>query len=144
MPGRKKISIILDANWYISACISRNSRRTIYYKILKNLRLQIFYSSELLEEFEGVISRRKFSKIISPDQVVRFKAFTFLFLTRIQIKAIPHVVRDMKDDYLLGICDACKADFLITGDSDLLVLGTYDNTTIITMGQFLRMLPLIE
>ena len=39
---------------------------------------------------------------------------------------------------------ARKKISIITGDSDLLVLGTYDNTTILTMGQFLRMLPLIE
>ena len=39
---------------------------------------------------------------------------------------------------------ARKKISIITGDSDLLVLGTYDNTTILAMGQFLGMLPLIE
>jgi putative PIN family toxin of toxin-antitoxin system len=144
MPKRKKISVVIDVNWYVSACINRNSRHTLYHKILKNPRLQIFYSRELLEEFEGVMTRRKFSKIISPNQVTRFKAIIFLFLTRIQIQSIPQIVRDKEDNYLLGICDVSKADFLITGDEDLLVLGKYESTIILTMGQFLNILPPIK
>lgn len=144
MPKRRKISIVLDANWYVSASISRNSRRTLYYKIFKNHRLQVYYSPELLAEYEGVITRRKFNKIISPNQVTRFKALALLFLKRTLIVFKPQVVRDADDDYLLGICLSCKADFLITGDQDLLVLGTFEGTTILTMGQFLHMLPLIE
>jgi hypothetical protein len=28
--GNKKIRVILDTNWYISATINKNSRRTLY------------------------------------------------------------------------------------------------------------------
>ena len=72
MPRKKTIKLVIDANWFISACISRNSRRTLYYKILKNTHLQVYYSPELLTEFEDVISRPKFSKVIKPNQVARF------------------------------------------------------------------------
>ncbi|MGA0558875.1 putative toxin-antitoxin system toxin component, PIN family [Larkinella sp. VNQ87] len=58
----KRLRVVLDANWYISACLSRKSRKTVYYKILKNSHLTIFYSSELLAEFEAVIRRPKFAK----------------------------------------------------------------------------------
>ncbi|MCD8539961.1 MAG: hypothetical protein LRY55_09480, partial [Leadbetterella sp.] len=63
---------MIDANWYVSACINRTSRRTLYYKILKNKQFQVFYSKELLEEFEGVITRSKFQKLISRHQFFRF------------------------------------------------------------------------
>ena len=52
-------------------------------------------------------------------------------------------MRDEKDDYLLGICESCNADFLVTGDEDLLILGTYQSTTILTMSQFVQLLALI-
>lgn len=134
---RKKHRIVLDANWYISACISRKSRRTLYYHLLKNPNLQIFYSSELMTEFDSVIHRPKFAKIVSAKQVHRFKTIAQRFLKEIPIGPIPAVVRDNADNYLLGICAACHADFLVTGDLDLLVLGKYEGTAILTMQQFL-------
>ncbi|MCP1385848.1 putative toxin-antitoxin system toxin component, PIN family [Runella salmonicolor] len=143
MPKRKKINVVVDANWYISACINRNSRRTLYYTVLKNTHLQIYYSAELLQEFEGVITRKKFSKIIAPNQIIRFMSLAMLFLKEVPIITKPTLVRDSKDDYLLGICESCNADFLVTGDADLLSLETYNNTTIVTMGQFVNLLNLM-
>ncbi|WP_461109869.1 putative toxin-antitoxin system toxin component, PIN family [Spirosoma koreense] len=144
MPKKRKIRLVIDANWFISACISRNSRRTLYYKIIKNAHLQIYYSSELLTEFEGVISRPKFSKVIRPHQVARFKAFTLFYLHEVSLGEIPSLSRDEADNYLLAIAESSQADFLITGDNDLLTLGTYQNTTIVTMGQFLQIVSLIR
>jgi len=138
MPGKRKINLVIDANWYISACISRASRRTLYYLILKDQRFHVFYSKELLEEFEGVIARPKFQKLVTRHQVFRFKSFLLLFLKITRIYFVPDEVRDADDNYLLGICDSCRAQYLITGDKDLLVLGNYKNTAIITMSQFIR------
>ncbi len=143
MPAKRKINIVLDANWFVSACISRNSRRTVYYKILRNDRLRTYYSSELVEEFRGVISRRKFAKKITMTQVNRFQSLAQLFMKHIDGLLVTGVVRDSNNDYLLGICTACHADFLITGDDDLLALGTFGQTTILSMGQFLQILPLL-
>lgn len=140
---RKKIRVVIDANWYISACISRNSRKTLYYNIFKNNHLQVYYSKELLQEFEGVITRKKFVKIISSNQIVRFISFATLFLKEITISEIPKVVRDRNDDYLLAICEACDAHFLVTGDDDLLSLEIYKNTTIVSMSQFTKLLTIL-
>lgn len=144
MAKKRKIKLVIDANWFISACISRNSRRTLYYNILKNPYLQVYYSLELLTEFEGVITRRKFSKVIKPNQVARFKAFTLFYLHQVTLGVIPQLSRDHDDNYLLAIAESCQADFLITGDDDLLTLGTYKTTTIVTMGQFLQIVVLIR
>jgi uncharacterized protein len=143
MHKRRKFNVVIDANWYVSASINKKSRRTLYDNILKNNRLKVYYSKELLQEFEGVIHRKRFAKIINANQIFRFVNWAVLFLNKVEIKSIPKIVRDKKDDYLLGICDSCKADFLVTGDEDLLVLETYQNTTILTMGQFIQLLSLI-
>ncbi|WP_028667165.1 putative toxin-antitoxin system toxin component, PIN family [Runella zeae] len=140
---RKKIRVVIDANWYISACISRNSRKTLYYNIFRNNHLQVYYSKELLQEFEEVITRKKFVKIISSNQIVRFISFATLFLKEITISEIPTVARDRNDDYLLAICEACDAHFLVTGDDDLLSLEIYKNTTIVSMSQFIKLLTIL-
>ncbi|MCE7070591.1 putative toxin-antitoxin system toxin component, PIN family [Dyadobacter sp. CY327] len=138
MKKSKKLSIVLDANWYISACISRKSRRTLYYSILKNPDMQVFYSSDLMDEFSDVIGRPKFAKYITHKQVNRFKIIALKFLKKTKDGIAPEIVRDKNDNYLLGVCESCEADFLITGDEDLLVLEEYQKTRIVTMGRFMQ------
>ena len=140
MSKSKKLNIVLDANWYISACISRKSRRTLYYEILKNPRFQVFYSAELMAEFDRVIARPKFAKTISMRYVSYFKTVALGYLEETKTGTAPTMVRDVSDNYLLGICESGQADFLITGDLDLLILGRYKNTAILTMGQFLQII----
>ncbi len=139
MKKSKKIKIVLDVNWFISGCINKASRSLLYYKILSHPDIEVFYSAELLAEFEDVINRRKFSKKIKAHQIIRITSLTLAFMTEVTIESVPEISRDSDDDYLLGICMSCKADFLITGDQDLLVLGEYQKTKIVTMGQFLQL-----
>jgi len=66
MAQKKRLKIILDTNWYVSASINGNSRRRLY-ALLINEKLTIFYSRELLAEYESVISRKKFEKFIRQE-----------------------------------------------------------------------------
>ena len=68
-----------------------------------------------------------------------------LFLSYLRTTESLHFegVRDVKNNYLIGMCKSYKPDFLVTGDSDLLVLETFEETTILTMTQFLQILPLL-
>lgn len=54
----KKIRIILDTNWYISATINRKSRRRLY-ELLINEQCTILYADELLAEYKRVVYRKK-------------------------------------------------------------------------------------
>ena len=66
MAKKKRLKIVLDTNWYVSASINRHSRRRLY-DLLINEKLTIFYSGELLAEYESVISRKKFEKFIRQE-----------------------------------------------------------------------------
>jgi hypothetical protein len=83
------------------------------------------------------MARPKFSKIITSKQIQRFKVIVIKFLKRTTKTSIPAVARDADDNYLLGICACCRAEFLITGDQDFLVIKQYQKTKIVTMSQFL-------
>ncbi len=47
---------------------------------------------------------------------------------------------DAKDNYLLNFSHTIEAGYLVTGDQNLLVLGNYYETTIISFRDFMRLL----
>ncbi len=65
-------------------------------------------------------------------------------------KAVEHVggkcavTRDPKDDYLLAYALVGKADYLVTGDEDLLELEQVDALKIVTAREFLTVLETVQ
>ncbi len=53
---------------------------------------------------------------------------------------IPLASRDPKDNYLLAYALAGQADYLVTGDRDLLTLGSVGKVTILTPAEFALLL----
>jgi uncharacterized protein len=53
---------------------------------------------------------------------------------------VPAVTRDSKDDYLLACALLSQADYLVTGDDDLLCLGPIDPLLIVSPRDFLAVL----
>jgi putative PIN family toxin of toxin-antitoxin system len=137
MANKRTAKVILDTNWYISASINRRSRR-IVYNILADQNLDIFYSKELLHEYQEDIRRPKFRKIISEPQVLRFLTLLLPKLSETKIDKTINVSRDPNDNYLLAMSLEIGADYLITGDDDLLVMKTVGITKIVNMAEFLQ------
>lgn len=139
MAKHRKIRIVLDTNWYVSASINRRSRRTLF-DLLTDERLQLLYTDRLFEEFSEVISRPKFASIIKSVQVQRFVRLILPVLEHIQIQTPVELSRDPKDNYLLSLSKDGDAEYLITGDPDLLVLGQFGQTKIVRMTEFQQIL----
>ena len=139
MAKKKHLKIILDTNWYVSASINRTSRRRLY-DLLINENLTIFYSRELLAEYESVISRKKFEKYIRQEQVSRFIGLVLIRLRPVEIKTLVRLSRDAKDNFLLSMSIDCGANYLVTGDPDLLVLKEFGKTKILSMTEFSKLI----
>jgi len=139
MAKQQKLRVILDTNWYISASINRKSRRTLY-ALLTDERLKFLYADRLFEEFSEVISRPKFQKMITPNQVRRFIQLILPVLECVKLETPIAISRDPKDNYLLSLSHDGKARYLVTGDPDLLVIGQLGETEIITMAAFREVL----
>jgi putative PIN family toxin of toxin-antitoxin system len=57
---------------------------------------------------------------------------------RVKIRGTVRVCRDPGDDMFLECAALAKADLLIAGDKDLLILGAHEGTRIITPSEYLR------
>jgi putative PIN family toxin of toxin-antitoxin system len=55
---------------------------------------------------------------------------------------LPGVTRDPKDDATVACAQEGKADYIVSGDQDLLVLGEYEGIPIVTPRQFIEILSL--
>ncbi len=55
----------------------------------------------------------------------------------VEIKELITICRDPKDDKFLELAISGKADFIITGDQDLLILNPFRDIEIITANEFL-------
>ena len=55
-----------------------------------------------------------------------------------QVKSEIELSRDPKDNFLLSLATDSKADYLVTGDNDLLELKSIGKTRIITLTDYLK------
>ena len=132
----KKIRVILDTNWYISATINKKSRRLLY-QLLRNQNIVILFSDEIIKEYQRVITRNKFKNIVNSWQVSRFMNLVVSKITNVKIESTLIGSRDLADNFLLSLSHDANADYLVTGDKDLLVLEKTGSTKIVLMSDFL-------
>ena len=97
----------------------------------------------LLTEFVNKVPQKPFlAERIHAEQLRQFAQLLNEIAERIPVikDDIPAVTRDPKDDYLLAYGMVGEADYLVTGDDDLLVLGQVGALTIIKPRDFVSVL----
>lgn len=101
-------------------------------------RFVLLCSEESLAELKELKTRKKIAKVV-PE--VLFDAFIRTFRNAaelILLSSIEPVSRDAKDDHILALAKHGKADLLLSGDKDLLVLKTYAGTRILSPSAFFK------
>ena len=136
----KSKRVILDTNLWISFLISKNFRTLD--SLISNGKILLLFSNESLEEFADVVERPKFKKYFSQKDVQYILDAFSQFGELVDIKSNISICRDEKDNFLLDLSVDGKADYLITGDKDLLVLSKIEKTEIITISSFLEKVSL--
>jgi putative PIN family toxin of toxin-antitoxin system len=63
----KKIRVILDTNWYISATINRRSRRLLY-QLLTNNNIVILFSDEILKSTSVLLAAINLKISLAPNK----------------------------------------------------------------------------
>lgn len=131
---KKSIKVIFDTNVLISFLIGKN---------LSNLRdhisdstVIVIITSQLLTELELVTSREKLKKYFPKDKVTELIDLLKKIGENVEISPLHTINRDPKDNFLLDLIEFSNADYLITGDKDLLELNPFKTTKIISPTEF--------
>ncbi len=110
--------LVIDTNIFIYFLISKSFLELD--KKIKTNHIKFLLSEELISEFLQVVSRPKFKKYFSDKDVSNLLNNLHVNAELVNVKSHFDVCRDNKDNFLLALCFDGKADFLITGDEDLL------------------------
>lgn len=128
--------VILDTNLWISFLISNKFNQID--NLIENKKLKLIFSNELLEEFIDVVSRPKFKKYFSKSDIQKVLECFDQFGELVKVKSDIKICRDKKDNFLLNLSIDSKADYLVSGDNDLLILDKIEQTTILTFSEFIE------
>jgi putative PIN family toxin of toxin-antitoxin system len=94
-------------------------------------------SQATAQELQEVLGRAKFDRYVRLATRKRFLAALVRRAIIIEIDQSLHVCRDPRDDKFLELAVCGKASFLVTGDSDLLVLNAFQGIPVVTPAMFL-------
>lgn len=133
--------LVLDTNVVISSTLFGGSPRELSTAVQEE-RVPLFSSAALVEELRQVLSRPKFQQKIerageSVDRIVELYAVA---VTLVEPVPVTGVAPDPKDDVVIGTALGAKADFLVTGDKELLEIGSYEGCRIVSVSEVIRVI----
>lgn len=125
---------VIDTNVLLSGLLWRGAP----HALLEQARigaLTLICSPALIGELGAVMSRPKFSSILARTRTDPERALAALGRMAEMVDSPPlpaPVSRDSDDDAVLALAIASRADMIVSGDADLLTLGTHACIPIIT------------
>lgn len=136
--------IILDANIYLSSLFSPHGTcAQIFRKLANDRSLELVLNKAICSELLNCFARPKILKLTNQSESALVTWLDSIRAIALDIESIApatRICRDPKDEIYLSAAVASKASYLVTGDKDLLVLESIEETQIIGPGEFLRKL----
>lgn len=133
-----KVRYVVDTNVIISALLLETGMpaRAFRYALQNG---EILLSVELLEELNNVLGREKFNRYLTREEREEFLETLVERSVLVELVEKVQECRDPKDDKILELALSGGAEYIITGDRDLLVLNPFRGVQIVTPDEFLQM-----
>lgn len=119
---------VLDTNVLVSALLFGGLPGELLSSAVRG-DLRLVTSEVLLDELEGALER-KFGW--SRPQTRATRAEIEMLAEVVRPPTVPAVLRDPDDDHVLAAAVAGGVDLLVSGDKDVLALGTYRGVDIVS------------
>jgi hypothetical protein len=143
MPERSQLRAVLDTNVFVSGLMGVNSPPRQIVDAWLDGRLTLVTSLYLVDELAHVLSYPKITERIPLDES-EVDAILAALLSQAEMAPgeleLPGVTRDPKDDAVVACAVEGEADYIVSGDDDLLVLNVYKDVKIVTPRQFVEIM----
>lgn len=133
---------LIDTNVLISYLLLSSEAGAIrgIFNAFEAGKFTLLLPEPLVQEFVVTVrGKKRLSSRISAEELGAFINFLKIYAEKVRTidEPIPLVTRDTKDDYLLAYALIGAADYLVTGDKDLLALrGQIAGLEIVTPSEF--------
>lgn len=139
------MKVLIDTNIWLSYLLSPATPRSITTVIAVSLtqdEIDVVVPRELIAELAAKVATKRYFRTRIPHAAIDafIKQLTALSELLPPLEEIPPHTRDPKDDYLVAYGIVNEADFLVTGDADLLVLGRVGALQIVRPADFVSIL----
>jgi len=124
---------------FVAALLSDATPRRVYEAFLAGT-ITLLFSQQTLFELVTVLRRPSISLVVSREEADRLLAVIQRDATIVEVTERVAACRDPKDNKWLECALAGRADCLVTGDHDLLVLHPFRGIKILRPTDFLRRL----
>ena len=136
--------LILDTNILLSALLSPLGAPGKLLDAWERKTFTIVACEALVAELRDVAGRPFFRERLRASATELLAAglrdFSFFCRNLPSGRAAPNFLPDPKDSYLLALAEASQAEFLVTGDKELLALKHHKSTRIVTPAAMIEFL----
>ncbi len=129
----KKVTV--DINVFISALLGSNNCGKIY-DFLKQDRFKLIFSENIFKELIHVLNRESLG--LNAEEIKHLLTLTTQKAIFIITSKKVNICRDKKDNKVLECAVGGNADFIVTGDKDLLTLKKFKGILIVNPSEFLK------
>jgi putative PIN family toxin of toxin-antitoxin system len=139
------IRAVLDANIFISTMIAPGSVPTRILRAAYALVFLYLTSVALANEVRRALSRDRIRRNYHLDTTEVARLYGFLTSDHVLVPItaeVRGVATHPEDDLILATAVSAEADYLVTGDRQLLALADYEGVQIISPREFLTILEL--
>lgn len=137
------LRVVLDANVFVSAVLKPQSNLAKIFKLVKEGKIKLVISGDILSEIRSVLLYPKIRKrhCRTPKEVDKFlkKTVRVSFITSGRMK-VEEIKDDPEDNKYLSAALEGKADFIISGDHHLKDLKIFQGIRILDPSAFLKLM----
>ncbi len=138
--GKRKLKVVLDTNVLISALLFRGKLSKLILPLKKGAYILLF-SEGTLSELIKVLHYPKFALTEEEiDYILQFEILPYSKMIKITFKIDEKICKDRDDQKFLELAISGKADYLVSGDTDLLELKEFETIKILSPAEFLEIL----
>lgn len=135
------IFAVFDTNVLASAAIASAGPLAALIEAWRLGRVRVVVSSHILNELERALGNAYFMTRLDAQRRDAFLGFARTTTTIVVITApISNVASTHADNLVLATAESAGVSYLVTGDMELLRLGQYKTTRILSPRQFMEML----
>jgi putative PIN family toxin of toxin-antitoxin system len=129
------VKIVFDTNVYVSALTLSKGSAAQALDLIVTGEHELFLSKPILDELLGALAR-KFAR--DREELARVALFLSELATIVRPKHRLRLLVDEADNRVLECGVAARADAIVTGDKQMLRLGSHGETRIMSIRQFLN------